>query len=294
MLMDSVGAGTRPCAITPIASSGAPAHGYNRGVELGIDVEAFIADPVGRCIAGQTWLYFYARVDLCGFIIWGAPVREDIERLVRVLKVELDAPPHASLVDARRLESVDTSVFELLATYVRENRAALNRVVRSLALVRPDGVVGAITSGFFGVTTPPYPIALFEDRAEAIAWLDVPDATSALRALAQAEDDAAGEPLLRDLRALLETRLDRASLSTAARALGMSERSFQRRLGELGTTFQVEMNHARVRVAKRKLRETDKSLTTIAAEVGCASLASFSGLFRRATGESPSRWRERR
>jgi AraC-like DNA-binding protein len=210
------------------------------------------------------------------------------------LRVELDAAPHLSLVDASRLESVDAVGFELLAAYVRDHRVALERAVQRLALVRPDGVAGAITSGFFGVTAPPYPTAVFEDRAQALAWLGAPDPDAALAALAHVEEQVAGDPLLRDVRVLLEARLDRASLSATAKALGLSERSLQRRLGDLGTTFQVEMNRARVRVAKRRLTETDASLTEIAHAVGCASLASFSGLFRRATGESPSRWRERR
>ena len=262
-------------------------------MELGVDLGEFIADPVGRCIAGKSWLYFYPRSDLCGFIVWGAPSRADLDRLVRVLRVELDAPPHASLVDLRRLENVDQAGFGLLSEYVQDNRAALGRVVRRLALVRPDGVIGAIASGFFGVTPPPYPIEVFEDRARALAWLEVPEAEDVLAGLARAEAEVAGPPLLRDLRALLEARLDHVTLPAAAKSLAMSERSLQRRLGDHGTTFQNEMSHARVRVAKRLLRETDANLTQIARDVGCASLASFSGLFRRATGESPSRWRER-
>ena len=37
--------------------------------------------------------------------------------------------------------------------------------------------------------------------------------------------------------------------------------------------------------------ETEENLTWIAFEVGCASPAHFSVLFRGVTGESPSRWR---
>jgi AraC-like DNA-binding protein len=261
-------------------------------VEACADLAEFIADPVGRWIAGNTWLYFYARPGFCGFILWGRPTRPDLERLVRVLEVELGSPSHVSLVDARRMEGADRRGFAMLAEYVRTNHVALGRAVTKLALVRPDGIVGAITSGFFGVTPPPYPVQIFEDRALAMAWLGVPDPDGALTELAHAEEDAAGTPLLRDLRALLEARLARATLPAAAKALGMSERSLQRRLGDHETTFQVELNHARVRVAKRMLRETDAKLTEIADDVGCASLASFSGLFRRATGMSPSLWRE--
>ena len=167
-------------------------------------------------------------------------------------------------------------------------------MVQRLALVRADGVAGAVTSGFFGVTTPTSPTEIFEDRALAAAWLGVPDAAAALAELAAIEVRLTGDPLLRDLQVALEAKLDRVALPVAAKALGMSERSLQRRLGDLGTTFQSELTEARVRVAKRRLTETDASLTEIAAMVGCASLASFSGLFRRVTGESPSRWRDRR
>lgn len=255
------------------------------------DLADFVAAPVGRCFAGATWLYFYPHEGLCGFVVWGRPSREDLERLVSVLAVEIGAPPHVSLVDARRVESADPRGFAVLERYVREHHEALGRAVERLALVRPDGLVGAITSGFFGVTPPPYPVAVFEDRESAVAWLGVREPEAVLASLAEEEARAAGTPLLRDLRALLESRLDRVTLASAAKALGLSERSLQRKLGELGTTFVAELNQARVRVAKQLLRDSDAKLTQIAHDVGCASLASFSALFRRATGRTPSAWR---
>jgi AraC-like DNA-binding protein len=263
-------------------------------VQACADVAEFVASPVGRCIAGRSWLYFYPHAGLCGFIVWGRPTSDDIERLVHVLRVELGAKPHVSLVDARRVEATDARTFHLLERYVRAEHTALARAVKKLAIVRPDGIVGAITAGFFGVTPPPYPVEVFDDRERALGWLGVPDARQVLDDLAREESRAVGAPpLLRDLRALVETRLDDASLARAAKSLGMSERSLQRKLGEQGTTFQAEVNAARVRVAKRFLRETDQKLTQIALEVGCSSLPSFSALFRRATGETPSAFRER-
>lgn len=255
------------------------------------DLSEFLADPVGRCIAGSNWLYFYAQAGFCGFIVWGRPTEADLARLVRVLQVELGSPSHVSLVDAQRLEGADPRGFGVLERYVRTNHVALGRAVQKLAMVRPDGIVGAITSGFFGVTPPPYPVSVFESRADAVAWLEVPDAEVILGELAREEQRAAGTPLLRDLRAILEAHPGDATLTSAAKSLGMSERSLQRRLGDHTTTFQTEVNRARVRMAKRLLRETDAKLTQIAHDVGCASLASFSALFRRATGGSPSEFR---
>lgn len=260
-------------------------------VEACADLAEFVAAPVGRCFAGRTWLYFYPHEGLCGFVVWGHPSREDLERLVSVLAVEIGAPPHVSLVDARRLEGADPRGFAVLEQYVRAHHEALGRAVERLALVRPDGLVGAITSGFFGVTPPPYPVSVFEDRESAARWLGVRNPDALLASLAREEARAAGSPLLRDLRALLESRLDRATLASAAKTLGLSERSLQRKLGEHGTTFVAELNQARVRVAKRLLRDSDAKLTQIAHDVGCASLASFSALFRRATGRTPSAWR---
>ena len=262
-------------------------------VLTGADLAEFLADPVGRCIAGPSWLYFYAQPGFCGFIVWGRPTEADLERLTRVLQVELDAPPHVALVDARRVEGADPGGFAVLERYVRTNHEALGRVVSKLAIVRPDGIAGAITSGFFGVTPPPYPVAIFADRAEAVAWLSVPNASAVLADLTREEERAAGAPLLRDVRALVESNLGGATLATAAKSLGMSERSLQRRLADHDTTFGAEVNQARVRIAKHLLLESDAQLTQIAHDIGCSSLASFSTLFRRATGETPSAFRQR-
>jgi hypothetical protein len=59
------------------------------------------------------------------------------------------------------------------------------------------------------------------------------------------------------------------------------------------TTFQRELDAARVRVAMRILVERDAPLTEIAYDVGCASPQHFSTLFRRVIGTSPSAWRGR-
>lgn len=264
-------------------------------MEACVDVAEFVADPVGHCIAGRSWLYFYPQPGFCGFVMWGRPAPDDLERLVHVMRIELGAAPHVSLVDARHVEAADPRGFSVLERYVREEHEALGRAVTKLAIVRPEGLVGAVIAGFFGVTPPPYPVELFDDRARAVAWLGVPEAPSVLAAIACEEERASGEPpLLRDLRATLETKLGAdPSLASIAKMLGLSERSLQRKLGEHGTTFQAEVNAARVRVAKRLLRESNASLTQIAFETGCASLASFSALFRRATGETPSAFRQR-
>jgi AraC-like DNA-binding protein len=101
------------------------------------------------------------------------------------------------------------------------------------------------------------------------------------------------DPLVGELRSWIEARLGAAALPAAARALRLSPRSLQRKLAESSTTFQRELDAARVRVAQRLLVSKDATLTEIAYDVGCASPQHFSALFRRVVGEAPSRWRSR-
>lgn len=256
------------------------------------DLVEFLAAPVGQCFGGPTFLYFYPTDEFCGAILWDRPSRDDMERLTILFKNELGRRPHVSLIDARHVTETDPYAFDILARYVRDHGAELGRAVKKLAIVRPEGLMGAVTAGFFGVVPPPYDVQLFDERGSALKWLGVPEAAAVLET---EEGRARGSPpLLRDLHAFLEQSLDGASLDAAAKTLGTSARSLQRRLGELGTTFQGELNTVRVGVAKRLLTDTDVKLTRIALDVGCASLASFSGMFRRATGETPSAFRERR
>ncbi|XXF81682.1 helix-turn-helix transcriptional regulator [Myxococcaceae bacterium GXIMD 01537] len=220
-----------------------------------------------------------------------------MRRLVEVLDVELPpAAPHLSLVDATRLEAADPSAFSVLVKYMQSREEGFGRNVRRQALVRPEGVVGAVVGGFYSLLSAAYPSKSFKDVAPALEWLGVVEAEAAplLGRLADAVAEATGQsPLLRELHQKLRGRLVDAQLGDVARELGMSERTLQRRLKEAGTSFQAELNAVQVRTAQALLRETDMKLTAVAVEVGCASLQHFSSLFRKHVGESPSAWRER-
>lgn len=245
-------------------------------------------------VAGGTFAHFCKNAGLWGVILWGRPNEEDIGALVRTLHFELRPPavPHVSVVDASRLAGVDPRAFAVLDRYVREQFEALARAVQRLALVRPTGVEGAVVAGFFEVLPRPYTVSVFDDLRAALGWLGAPESFAvdmdALHARA-----AQTPPLLGKLRAYLAAHLADANVTSAARALTLSERTLQRRLGEAGTTFQQELVEARVRAAQHLLLDSDAPLTNIALDVGCASLQHFSALFRKATGESPSAWRAR-
>lgn len=259
-------------------------------------LDAYLRDPLGRYLTGEGFLHWYASADLCGFILWGCPGETQVRRLVEVLDVELPpAAPHVSLVDASRLEATDPSAFTVLVRYMQEHEARFGQSVQRQALVRPEGVVGAIVGGFYSLLTGAYANRAFKEAPDALTWLGVPEATAAplLGRLGELVAEATGQsPLLRELHQVLRGRLVEANLGDVSRVMGMSERTLQRRLKEAGTSFQAELNAVQVRTAQALLRETDMKLTAVAVEVGCASLQHFSSLFRKRVGESPSTWRE--
>lgn len=255
------------------------------------DAEAYLADPVGAYLGDARTLVFCARPTLWGFAVWGGPAKTELDRLVGLLARELadDVVPHASLIDARRLETVDPRAFAVLARYLRANFELFRTRVTRLALVRPPGLLGATVAGFYQVAGAPYPVRIFDELEAAAAWLRAPALARELDAAITAA--SALSPIVVALRRWLEGHLHDASLPRAARALGRAARSLQRDLGAAATSFQAELDDARVRLARRLLADSTSSLTEIAYDVGCASPQHFSTLVRRVTGQTPSRLR---
>ncbi len=256
----------------------------------------YVRQPIGSYLTGEGFLHWCASEDLYGFILWGRPGESAVRRLVQVLDMELaPTPPHLSLVDARRLEAADPSAFAVFLNYMQQREERFGQTIQRQALVRPEGVMGAVVGGFYSLLTGAYPHRAFKDASDAMAWLGVAEARAALllERLDELVAEATGQsPLLRELHQVLRGRLLEANLADVARQMGMSERTLQRRLKEAGTSFQAELNTVQVRTAQALLRETDMKLTAVAVEVGCASLQHFSSLFRKRVGESPSTWRE--
>lgn len=261
-------------------------------VRSAADVEDYRDDPTGAYLALPRALVFCARRTLWGFCLWGAPTEADLRRIVPLLALEL-APgvaPHASLVDVRRLEVGDPRAFMVLTKYLRANFDAFRTRVTRLALVRPAGLLGATVAGFYQIAGAPYPVRVFHDLADASTWLRVRELAPALDAAVAAASGVA--PSVMQLRRWLDANLDDTSLARAARAMSRAARSLQRDLAAAGTSFQAEVDAARVRLAQRLLANSDSTLTEIAYDVGCASPQHFSTLFRRVVGVAPSAWRK--
>jgi AraC-like DNA-binding protein len=260
-------------------------------------LEELAASPPGKYVAGEDYVHFCMSPTLWGVILWGRPTERTGLSLYRSLVLELRSPavPHASLVDATRIDGADPRAFEQAERYITQFKDSLANWVTRLALVRPHGLDGAMISGAYQVIPAPYPVAVFDDLDAAVAWL-APDADpTAAPAVAAMYRDVTGTPEgVGELRTFLDANLvEEIAIAKVAKQLGVSERTLQRKLGDAGTTFTDEVADARVRAAKRLLADTDAPLTEIALDVGCGSLQSFSALFRRRTGESPSTFRAR-
>ncbi len=260
-------------------------------------VEEIARAPVGRYVVGETFAHYCAAPRLWGIVLWGRPTIEHAIALGRSLVLELAAPaiPHASLVDASRLDTGDPAAFGALERYLARHGDALRDWVTRLALVRPKGLGGAIVAGAYDVLPRPYPVEVFDAIAPAAAWVADEaeiDSDRIAAILREIHDGATGGgPVVAALRGWLGAHLAEPSIAVAATALGLIEPTHQRKLQDADTTFQQQVAEARVRAATRLLLDSDAPLTAIAYDVGCASLQHFSALFRKHMHVSRSDYR---
>jgi AraC-like DNA-binding protein len=261
-----------------------------------LSASEFLADPVGGYCAGRRHCVFAHSPRLLGFASWGRPDVEDVRELLRLCEVGLkpECAPYRWLVDIRGLELVEPATFGLFLEYTRKNREVLRKNVVRQAQLRPDGIVGAVVSGFAHVARLPYPDRVFGDAEEALAWLEVEhDAGVRLLAELDAIRDEARESFAVVARLRRELELSGPATSDAlARRLGLSMRSLQRALREAGTTYRLELKDYRIRRAQELLLG-ERPLSWIAGEVGFSSAQHFATAYRQAVGETPSTWRTR-
>jgi AraC-like DNA-binding protein len=111
--------------------------------------------------------------------------------------------------------------------------------------------------------------------------------------LAVAKDDRE-RTLVDDVRlALSETMCGaRPAIADVAKSLGMSSRTMQRRLYDLGTTYQDVLDDVRQRSARRLLANTDHGIGEIAFVLGFEEVNSFMRAFHTWEGITPAKWRE--
>jgi AraC-like DNA-binding protein len=262
-----------------------------------VGVDELAEAPIGRHVVGHSFVIWVDSPTLAGSAYFGRPDARDfptLERLSRLAGHAALAHGFDVVIDCSGVEAIDMPAFSLIARHITEVSEFAPKLGR-VSIVRPAGMVGAILGGLFadGVQSR-FRSALFADPTEAFGWLGRPDAHDARARVDGVLAEVRGTTeVIRRLREYLAAK-PRASLAAASRALGLSERSLSRRLGELHTTFRAEVQRARLRTAESMLIGSDDKLEVIARKIGFASRAHFSDFFRRITGETPSDFRARR
>lgn len=268
--------------------------------------DRFIDDPRGCYVAGPSWLYWCMHPGLLGVSFWGSPRGDELAPLLALHRAALDPsrPQHGCLVDTRHLDHLDPDALAVIVSHIGRELDGLRKQTRAQALLRGGGMPGMTIAGLQSVLALPYPASVFVDPVEALRWLGFVNAPELLGALEPVIESArSGADVLRRLRVLLDETNSQAevqhvpanlSLAQAARALAVAPRTLQRRLQEAHTTFHAELTGARVRAAATLLRDPSLTLAAVARRLGCSNAAQFSARFRRATSESPSRFRARR
>lgn len=261
-----------------------------------VSAAAFSRAPVGKAVASAHALFWLPQRDLLLVSVWGRLRIKDYEMFEQLAPVWLasDAPTRRSLLDLRRLTSVEDEAMARFATYVVGRRETYLRTLGRCGLVVEPPVVltAAIVAGLPTLAGAPSPFSVYGSATEALSALDVSDADHTAQSLEHLVERAVAEgELLSALDAFLRTHLQEAPIGLAASALGMSVRTLQRRLRDFGTSYRRELEKVRVEEARRLLAETDDKIQSIAMAVGLEKAQHLALLFRRWTGQAPASWR---
>lgn len=129
-------------------------------------------------------------------------------------------------------------------------------------------------------------------------WLDYPIASADSELFSYLEKDAKklhspsrSTTLNSFHRVLLQAMVKRkCSAEYVAKQLGMHQRTLNRKLHEMDTTFSKELEHLRFEVAKQMLTNRELSINEIALYLCYSDQAAFSRAFKRWSSVAPSEW----
>ena len=251
----------------------------------------FAGQPARRAFVGRSFCFWQDGVRALGTVMWGRPLEEDVAAMIPFFEIGVDPrfAAHASFVDCRAIASIDVLAFAKLLSYLVARRHAWGPNVGRQAILHPDGVVGAMVAGALHVARPPYPFACFQGSgADAFAWCNVADLHTEVDAL---HARLIGSPeIVRRVRSVFEERRA-AGAADVAHALGLSQRTLQRRLAEAGTTFREQRDRYLSLEIERLLPGTELDLDAIAGEGGFSSASHLVAHFRATHGTTPGAWR---
>lgn len=258
-----------------------------------VEIAEFSAAATGVYVRHSHFVYVVTDGGLHATLVCGAIDEPAARALCAVWGATAGAPPHPSLFDVSALVTADGKAFETITGFLAGVQQVVARDVRRQAIVCGPTLGAAMVIGYYTMFPPPFALQTFERRNDALGWLDAAGDAEVLDRIAR-EVGVGVDDVLAALRARLDREpLDDASLATAARWLAITPRTLQRRLAAAGAEFSDELSRARVARAQRLMLDRNQNLTSIALEIGCSSPSTFSELFRRVAGETPTSWRKR-
>jgi AraC-like DNA-binding protein len=256
-------------------------------------LSSFLVAAEGDCyFASDRFLVWRKHTDLLGFSVWGDRDRSSFEQQARILDhfTASGCPRQRVLIDAACCRDANPTTFSRTVSFLASRRERLGAGLEQLAVVVPQGVAGAAIVGLSVILRPEFALRLFSDVGSALSWLQCENPRALADELASLHRLDADKSLLAGLhRLFMETEFS-VSLHQAARRFGMSQRTLQRRLSAARTTFHAELSNAKLAMAKTLLSLGGRSITTIALELGFASVQHFSARFSAVHGESPRSW----
>ena len=253
----------------------------------------FIQSSTGRWHAGRVFVVWNRSPDLGGLLVWGRPTETDVDQIFSVVDgYHVHAPGCDVITDMSRIDSISSTAYLALLEGMRARQPFYSTRVRRHATIRGEGLIGGLAEGFYRMISAQHNWRIFTDAQPAFDWLELPDGAGLRSELEGIIAHASGvSPELRKLRDFLKPRLATVVLREVAQALGQSERTLNRRLRALGTSFRDELLDARIDAARRMLAETELKIELIALQVGCCSHTHLTNLFRRRTGQTPAEYR---
>ncbi|HET9992616.1 MAG TPA: helix-turn-helix transcriptional regulator [Kofleriaceae bacterium] len=262
------------------------------------DPSEFTAAPIGRCFVGPSFAIWCASPELQGSILWGALEERSIRDMMTVgqfIHHRAIAPRRRSISDCRHLERAAADVLLGFVTSARADVASWTHGLERQALIVPSGVGGILISGALPMTGIAHAMRVVHELDEALAFVDHPAAETAHAAASSIVAARRGPSvLLSRLRAQLGREHRATSIERSAAALGMSTRTLQRELHELGTSYSSELRRARIAVAEMLLVQTDRKIESIAAQVGFGTASRMSASLRRELNVTASELRAAR
>ena len=249
------------------------------------DVKTFLAAPMRRCLITASFALWCFAADLQGGMMWGTLDEETSRNWFaagRYLAHRSIATPRRALIDFSGIERVHSEAIVGFIAAAPEHISTFWRGLERQAMILPESLDGVMVAGALTMSGLQHELRVVRDPANAIAFVEHPEAAIAHTAASQLVAEYRGRPsVLARLRAQLASNLNDPTIESSAAALHMSTRTLQRELKRLRTSFSEQLRLVRIATAERLLVHSDHKIESIAREVGLGTASRMSAALRR-------------